>query len=213
LAVTAGLAVAGVSEDDLSAIVARGAVLRDVFAAYPLTSRPLLDYHQALLRGPSPFSAAERELIGAYVSGLNACGYCHGVHSATARAFGLDEGLVTALLDNVDTAPVDARMKSVLGYVGKLPLTPGRMIPGDAEAVFQAGWDERALHDAVSVCALFNLMNRLVDGLGIQAGEEYFKLAAERLAHHGYAGLLANAAAGAGQDRAVDGDGPDADQA
>jgi uncharacterized peroxidase-related enzyme len=144
-----------------------GAVLRDVFAAYPLTSRPLLDYHQALLRGPSPFSAAERELIAAYVSGLNACGYCHGVDSATARAFGLDEGLVTALLDNVDTAPVDARMKPVLRYVGKLTLTPSRMIPGDAEAVFQAGWDERALHDAVSVCALFNLMNRLVDGLGI----------------------------------------------
>jgi AhpD family alkylhydroperoxidase len=67
------------------------AVLRDVFAAFPHTSRPLLGYHQALLRGPSPFSVAERELIAAYVSGLNACDYCHGVHSATARAFGVDE--------------------------------------------------------------------------------------------------------------------------
>jgi hypothetical protein len=65
-------------------------------------------------------------------------------------------------------------MKPLLRYVGKLTLTPSRMIPADAEAVFQAGWDERALHDAVSVCALFNLMNRLVDGLGIQAGEDYF---------------------------------------
>lgn len=30
------------------------AVLLDVFHAYPEVYRPLLDYHQALLRGPSP---------------------------------------------------------------------------------------------------------------------------------------------------------------
>jgi len=68
------------------------AVLLDVFRAYPQASRPLLDYHQALLRGPSPLSVAERELIAAYVSGLNACGYCHGVHTATAQAPGRGAG-------------------------------------------------------------------------------------------------------------------------
>jgi len=48
-------------------------VLLDVFRAYPETARPLLDYHRALMRGPSPLSVADRELIAAYVSGLNAC--------------------------------------------------------------------------------------------------------------------------------------------
>jgi hypothetical protein len=38
-----------------------------------------------------------------------------------------------------------------------------------------AGWAEQALHDAVAVCGLFNMMNRLVEGLGITAGEGYFK--------------------------------------
>jgi hypothetical protein len=38
------------------------AVLLDVFRAYPGTSRPLLDYHQALLRGTSPLTVAEWEL-------------------------------------------------------------------------------------------------------------------------------------------------------
>jgi len=168
------------------------AVLRDVFAAFPRTSRPLLDYHQALLRGPSPFSVAERELIAAYVSGLNACDYCHGVHAATAQAFGVDQGLVVALLDDVDAAPVDARMRPVLRYVRKLTRTPSRLTAADAEAVLAAGWDERALHDAASVCGLFNLMNRLVEGLGIRADAGYFRLSAERLATRGYAGLLAS---------------------
>ncbi len=165
------------------------AVLLDVFRAYPQTARPLLDYHQALMRGPSPLSVAERELIAAYVSGLNACRYCHGVHTATAQAFGINEGTLGALLADVGTAPVTERMKPLLEYVGKLTLTPAKITPADAGAVLAAGWQEQALHDAVAVCGLFNMMNRLVEGLGITAGEDYFAAAARRLTGTGYAGL------------------------
>jgi hypothetical protein len=47
------------------------ATLLAVLRAYPASAGPLLDYHEAVLRGPSPLSVAERELIAAYVSGLN----------------------------------------------------------------------------------------------------------------------------------------------
>ncbi len=63
--------------------------LIDVFKKFPATSRPLIEYREALLRGPSPLTEAERELIGAYVSALNACHYCHGVHRTTAQQFGI----------------------------------------------------------------------------------------------------------------------------
>jgi len=165
------------------------AVLLDVFRAYPQAARPLLDYHQALLRGPSPLTVAERELIAAYVSGLNACRYCRGVHAATAQAFGIGAGTLAALLADVTTAPVAEQMKPILQYVGKLTLSPAKITPSDAQAVLAAGWEEQALHDAVAVCGLFNMMNRLVEGLGISAGEDYFRMAAQRLAGAGYAGL------------------------
>ena len=45
------------------------AVPLDVLRAYPGTSRPLQEYHQELLRGPSPLSVAERELIAARPAG------------------------------------------------------------------------------------------------------------------------------------------------
>lgn len=165
------------------------ATLLDVFRAYPDTARPLLDYHQALLRGPSPLTVAERELIAAYVSGLNACGYCHGIHTAVAEAFGITEGTLTGLLDDLDTAPLDERLRPLLRYVGKLTRTPDRMTRADAQAVLDVGWDERALHDAVAVCALFNFMNRFVDGLGITAGPDYTAVSSRRLTDIAYAGL------------------------
>jgi uncharacterized peroxidase-related enzyme len=123
------------------------------------------------------------------VSGLNACRYCHGVHQATAQAFGVEEGTLAALLNDIETSPVAGRMKPLLRYVGKLTLTPAKITPEDAQAVLAAGWHEQALHDAVAVCGLFNMMNRLVEGLGITAGEDYFRTAARRLAGGGYTGL------------------------
>lgn len=164
-------------------------VLLDAFKAYPDTAKPLLEFHEVLLRGPSPFTVAERELIAAYVSGLNACAYCHGVHRMTAERFGVPEGLIAALLEDLDAAPIDRRMKPVLRYVGKLTRTPSRMTEADAEEIYRAGWNETALHDAVATCALFNMMNRLVEGWGVKAGEDYFKLSSERLAKGGYGGL------------------------
>ena len=87
-----------------------GAALLQVFQTYPDTARPLLDYHELVMRGPSPFSPGERELIAAYVSGVNACAYCHGVHAATAAEFGVPAEVLTAALADLDTAPVDERL-------------------------------------------------------------------------------------------------------
>ncbi|GHJ36919.1 carboxymuconolactone decarboxylase family protein [Streptomyces sp. TS71-3] len=157
------------------------ATVMDVLRAFPEPAGPLVDYQQVVLRGPSPLSVGERELIAAYVSGLNACRYCHGVHGAVAEAFGIEEGVLAALLADVASAPVDDRLKPLFAYVRKLTETPGRMAAADAEAVFAAGWEEKALYDAVSVCALFNFMNRIVEGFGITAPDSYFAVAARRL--------------------------------
>lgn len=167
------------------------AVLLDVFRAYPETSRPLLDYHETVMRGPSPFTVAERELIAAYVSGVNECSYCHGVHTATAEACGVPTGLVPSAVADLEAAAVDDKLKAVLRYVGKLTRTPGEMTRQDADDVFAAGWDDQALHHAVLVCALFNFMNRLVNGVGIRGDDSYFRLSGERLVEVGYAGLNA----------------------
>ncbi len=168
-----------------------GAALLDVFKAYPDSFIPLIEYHQRLLRDPSPLSVAERELIAAFVSATNACKYCAGIHEATARAFGIEEDVITALLADIDSAPVSDKLKPILRYARKLTQTPARMIAQDAEAIFAAGWDDRALHDAVAICALFNCMNRLVEGLGIVASPDYFNVSSQRLASaDGYLGLV-----------------------
>lgn len=139
----------------------------EVFRKFNDGLMPLCEYHDIILRGESPLSVAERELIAAYVSGVNACRYCFGAHTMIAAAHGVDEGLLERLLDDPESAGVDAKLLPILAYVRKLTETPSRITSADAEAVYAAGWSERALFHAVAVCALFNFMNRMVDGTGI----------------------------------------------
>jgi uncharacterized peroxidase-related enzyme len=162
-----------------------------VFQKYPATCRPLIAFHEALLRSEdSPFTVAQRELIAAYVSGLNACRYCHGIHSLVAERFGVEEGLVKQLLDDLDAAPIDDNFKPVLRYVRQLTEEPAKTRPAAAEAIYAAGWDDRAIYDAVMTCALFNFMNRMAEGLGVNPDDEYLCFSAERLSEGGYGRLL-----------------------
>ena len=167
------------------------AAVRNAMTLNPDASRLLIAFHTAVLRGPSPLSEGERELIAAFVSGLNACDYCHGVHAATARAFGIDETLLSGLLTDPDCAAVDERMRPLFRFVRKLTLTPSKMIRTDADAVFADGWDERALHDAIATAALFNFMNRYVEGHGLELDETDLIARGEGLARDGYAPLEA----------------------
>ena len=64
---------------------------------------------ETIMRGPSPLSIAERELIGTYVSGLNACSYCFDAHAATVKAMGFSEDVTNAVLDDPNTAPIEER--------------------------------------------------------------------------------------------------------
>ena len=81
--------------------------LLQIFQAFPGAARPLLEYHEVLLRGESAFSPVERELIAAYVSALNNCNYCRAVHSQTAVALGIDADAVSEILSGSGLEHVD----------------------------------------------------------------------------------------------------------
>jgi uncharacterized peroxidase-related enzyme len=158
-----------------------------VMRRYPDQAIPMMQYSEAILRGGDcALTNEQRELIGAYTSGLNNCTFCYNTHKATAEAFGVDEGLLDALVNDLESAPVDDKIKAILRYVQKLTTTPSRMVQSDADAVFAAGWDENCFHYAVMICALFNMMNRIMDGYGVTNTAEFRIERGKLLAERGY---------------------------
>ncbi len=141
--------------------------LSDLFRLFPENVQPLMEYTDGLLRGDGELSIGERELIATFVSGLNACAFCHDSHKVYAETFGIDGALIDALVADVESAPVSEKLRPILRYVKKLNTLPSRMVQADANAVFAAGWGEKALYEAVCISGLFNMMNRMIEGTGI----------------------------------------------
>ena len=149
--------------------LAEGDHLEALWRRFPRGVEPIIALHDAVMRAPSELDAATRELIAAYVSGLNACAFCYGAHKTMARAFGVDEALVETLVnEGPDAAPVEDRLKPLLAFVRQITLAPAKTTDALAEAVYEAGWSEDALYDATQVAALYAFMNRILDAAGIE---------------------------------------------
>lgn len=146
----------------------KNAHLSSLYLRYPENVEALMVYTDTILRLEGELSIGERELIATYISGLNGCKFCFASHNAYAIAFGIPDGLARELVDNgIENSPVSKKLKPILRYVKKLNHLPGKIVSADSQAVFAAGWSEKALFEAIQVCALFNLMNRIVEGAGV----------------------------------------------
>lgn len=140
--------------------------IRSLVMFRPETGKPLYELAQVLLRGPSPLSEAERELIAAYTSYRNDCMFCMRSHAAAAKClYGDKENLVDDVLADMQQSGVSDKMKTLLNIAGKVQVLGKEVGPADILAARNAGANDREIHDTVLIAAAFCMYNRYVDGL------------------------------------------------
>lgn len=146
---------------------------------------------QLLMRGESPFTEGERELIAAYVSLLNQSDFCIRVHSEIAQKYGIPAVVFRQLKEeNIAKAEVEAKMKPVLEYVHTLNNDMTAVTEHDIEKIRQAGWEENAVTQANLICGFFNMVNRLSEGLNLPYNTTQAESVAIQLFENGYMGAL-----------------------
>lgn len=167
--------------------------------AYPETEKHLNGLAEALLRGPSSLTPAERELIATHVSARNHCQFCMQTHAATARhLLGPSASVVDDVLADHETAPVHAKLKALLTIARKVQQGGRRVIDADIASARDAGVDDKAIHDTVLIAAAFCKFNRYVDGLATLTPidpTEYDRVGA-KLAAEGYLSSIRPATGG-----------------
>jgi len=141
--------------------------------------------HEAM-RGPSPWSVGDRELMAAFVAKTNRCEFCTKTHAEVAqRAYG-DGTRVSSLLSDFDTAVIEEPLRSTLLMLGKLT-REHTVNANDIRAVLAAGASRQQIEDALSVCFSFNVISRLADAFGFFVpGPEAFEAGAKYLLARGY---------------------------
>jgi uncharacterized peroxidase-related enzyme len=141
--------------------------------------------HEAM-RGPSAWSVGDRELMAAVVSQANACAFCIGAHTATAAGAYQDEAKVTAVLADLDTAPIAEPLRATLRLLTKLTRQQ-RVDADDMRTALAAGASREQIADALAVCCAFNTTNRLADAFAFaNPGPKGFEAGAKILLRRGY---------------------------
>ncbi|MEX2152506.1 MAG: hypothetical protein WD825_04155 [Gemmatimonadaceae bacterium] len=90
-------------------------------------------------------------------------------------------------LDDWRTAPLDARTRAMLGFLEKLTLQPESLNAADGLPLRAAGLSEAAMEDAIHVCTLFSVYDRLADSFKFDIPDEKgFAQSATMLLKRGY---------------------------
>jgi uncharacterized peroxidase-related enzyme len=122
---------------------------------------------RALMDEPAPLSRAQAEAVVVVVSATNGCGYCIAHHGPRLAAALGDESLARAVARDYRDAGLPARDRALLDHAVALTCEPAERTEADLERLREYGFDDLALLKVTEIAALFNLVNRLINGLGV----------------------------------------------
>lgn len=163
--------------------------IRSLVMFRPETGQYLYELAQVLLRGPSPLSPAEREMIAAYVSSRNNCNFCMKSHAAAARCLlNTNDNVVDDVLADDFPDEIGPKMKALLHIAGKVQESGKSVLPEHINNARKAGATDMDIHDTVLIAATFSMFNRYVDGLNSftpENNDDYIPMG-QRMADKGY---------------------------
>jgi len=94
---------------------------------------------------------------------------------------------MTAVLADYRTAPIDEKLRAMLGFLETFTQRPDELTAADVRAVLATGVSREAMRDAMYVAFLFNTYDRLADTLGWELPEDrYYPKAGKFLLKQGY---------------------------
>lgn len=146
--------------------------VRSVLLACPPVALPVKQLNEYLsLRGDSPLSRRQREMIGTVVFGLLGGGSCLGIHTEALRRLTGSEHLDGAFAHTWHTYELGPKTRALLGYTRKLTLQPAALEESDVDALRRAGLDEQGIWEATALVGLYNMIGRLELAAGLPLDE------------------------------------------
>jgi AhpD family alkylhydroperoxidase len=136
---------------------------------------PLLELTADAMRGPSYWTAGEREYLAMCTAQLLQCPFCIDTHAELARIAGEGE------IDPEDPASARPELRAAQAFLASITLTPDRTDVTGVE-----GLPEHAVLEALHVSLVFNIINRLANAFGFTLREGQLHSGTRALHRFGY---------------------------
>lgn len=138
-------------------------------------TRPLLELAAGAMRGPSYWTAGEREYLAMCAAQLHKCPFCIDTHAELTRIAGHGD------IDPDNAASTRPELRAVREFLDMTTRTPDRV---DATGV--ADLPEHALQEALRVNLVWNIVNRLANAFGFVLREGQLHTGTRALHRSGY---------------------------
>jgi uncharacterized peroxidase-related enzyme len=132
--------------------------------------------NETLSFGGSGLTRVQEESIATVVAVANQCRYAALTHAGFIRRTTRDHQLAAMLLNDYTQANLAPTDRLMLDFALKLTQRPSSIAKADVEKLRQAGLKDRQVLAVVLLTCLYNFMDRLADGLGVDVPQEYQKL-------------------------------------
>jgi AhpD family alkylhydroperoxidase len=142
-------------------------------------TRPLLELTADAMRGPSYWTAGEREYLAMRTAQLHRCPFCVESHAELTRIAGHGE------IDPDDPASTRPQLRAVREFLDLINSTSGRVTAGEAIARV-ADLPEHAVREALIVDLVWNIVNRLANAFGFTLREGQLHSGTRALHRFGY---------------------------
>jgi len=163
----------------IEAAAAKAGFTPNVFLAYawkPEQFRAFFQYYEALMRGESGLSRAEREMIVVAVSAVNSCSYCTVTHGAALRILSKNPHIADQITANYRHADLTPRERAMLEFALKVTTSSAAIEAADLEAMRGHGFTDSEIWDIGAVAAFFNLSNRMANLAGMRPNREFYSM-------------------------------------
>lgn len=138
-------------------------------------ARPLLELTADAMRGPSYWTAGEREYLAMCTAQLHQCPFCIDTHAELTRIASHGD------IDPENPASARPELRAVRDFLATLTLAPDH-----ADATGVAGLPEHAVLEALRVNLVFNIINRLANAFGFTLREGQLHSGTRALHRFGY---------------------------
>jgi alkylhydroperoxidase family enzyme len=123
---------------------------------------PLLELSAEVMRGPSFWTAGEREYLAMRIAERNRCAYCAVTHAELVRIAA--DGEIAP--DQPETAR--AELAAAVGLAEKVTATPDAIGPADMAPVAAAGVPEAGIRSVLYLTFMWNVVNRVASAFGFE---------------------------------------------
>ena len=138
------------------------------FATHPPLLEHMLGLAEQMLFVDGALGRQDKELLSAYVSALNRCGYCADSHAFSFRMQGGGHAAVRAALAcDLQSTNLTEHQQILLRFARAVTESSQTIAPTDIGLMRVAGFNDLEIAEAIHVCSLFAAFNRIVNAFGL----------------------------------------------